>query len=111
MESVGKCRPRWRPEFRQKVSPKAKWEPGQIGYRDPRTGKEGLLDVIRNTETQEYRDLQGNIISEGLLGSGAAAPQLPSAGLLSPATARLQMPASGLLAPVPSDSLAQETLI
>lgn len=86
-------------EFRQKVSPKAKWEPGQIGYRDPKTGKEGLLDVIRNTETQEYRDLQGNIISEGLLGSGAAAPQLPSAGLLSPATARLQMPASGLLAP------------
>ncbi len=84
-------------EFRQKVSPKAKWEPGQIGYRDPKTGKEGLLDVIRNTETQEYRDLQGNIISEGLLGSGAAAPQLPSAGLLSPDAARLQMPSGGLL--------------
>ncbi|MEQ3436335.1 Transglycosylase SLT domain-containing protein [Stenotrophomonas maltophilia] len=84
-------------EFRQKVSPKAKWEPGQIGYRDPETGKEGLLDVIRNTETQEYRDLQGNIISEGLLGSGAAAPQLPSAGLLSPAAARLQLPSGGLL--------------
>lgn len=84
-------------EFRQKVSPKAKWEPGQIGYRDPKTGKEGLLDVIRNTETQEYRDLQGNIISEGLLGSGAAAPQLPSAGLLSPDAARLQLPSGGLL--------------
>ncbi|MGX9779560.1 transglycosylase SLT domain-containing protein [Stenotrophomonas maltophilia group sp. LNF336] len=84
-------------EFRQKVSPKAKWEPGQIGYRDPKTGKEGLLDVIRNTETQEYRDLQGNIISEGLLGSGAAAPQLPSAGLLSPDATRLQMPSGGLL--------------
>lgn len=84
-------------EFRQKVSPKAKWEPGQIGYRDPKTGKEGLLDVIRNTETQEYRDLQGNIISEGLLGSGAAAPQLPSAGLLSRDAARLQMPSGGLL--------------
>jgi hypothetical protein len=84
-------------EFRQKVSPKAKWEPGQIGYRDPKTGKEGLLDVIRNTETQEYRDLQGNIISEGLLGSGVAAPQLPSAGLLSPEVARLQMPSGGLL--------------
>lgn len=84
-------------EFRQKVSPKAKWEPGQIGYRDPKTGREGLLDVIRNTETQEYRDLQGNIISEGLLGSGAAAPQLPSAGLLSPDAARLQMPSGGLL--------------
>lgn len=84
-------------EFRQKVSPKAKWEPGQIGYRDPKTGKEGLLDVIRNTETQEYRDLQGNIISEGLLGSGAAAPQLPSTGLLSPDAARLQLPSGGLL--------------
>ncbi|PZT29725.1 hypothetical protein A7X88_00205 [Stenotrophomonas maltophilia] len=84
-------------EFRQKVSPKAKWEPGQIGYRDPKTGKEGLLDVIRNTETQEYRDLQGNIISEGLLGAGAAAPQLPSAGLLSPDAARLQLPSGGLL--------------
>ncbi|MGK3725831.1 transglycosylase SLT domain-containing protein [Stenotrophomonas sp. 6O] len=84
-------------EFRQKVSPKAKWEPGQIGYRDPKTGKEGLLDVIRNTETQEYRDLQGNIISEGLLGSGAATPQLPSAGLLSPDAARLQRPSGGLL--------------
>lgn len=84
-------------EFRQKVSPKAKWEPGQIGYRDPKTGKEGLLDVIRNTETQEYRDLQGNIISEGLLGSGAAAQQLPSAGLLSRDAARLQMPSGGLL--------------
>ncbi|WP_329889154.1 transglycosylase SLT domain-containing protein [Stenotrophomonas sepilia] len=84
-------------EFRQKVSPKAKWEPGQIGYRDPKTGKEGLLDVIRNTETQEYRDLQGNIISEGLLGSGAAAPQLPSAGLLSPDAARLPLPSRGLL--------------
>ncbi|MEG9859477.1 transglycosylase SLT domain-containing protein [Stenotrophomonas sepilia] len=84
-------------EFRQKVSPKAKWEPGQIGYRDPKTGKEGLLDVIRNTETQEYRDLQGNIISEGLLGSGAAAPQSPSAGLLSPDAARLQLPSGGLL--------------
>lgn len=84
-------------EFRQKVSPKAKWEPGQIGYRDPKTGKEGLLDVIRNTETQEYRDLQGNIISEGLLGSGAAAPQLPSAGLLSRDAARLQMSSRGLL--------------
>lgn len=84
-------------EFRQKVSPKAKWEPGQIGYRDPKTGKEGLLDVIRNTETQEYRDLQGNIISEGLLGSGAAAPQLPSTGLLSPDAARLQMSSRGLL--------------
>jgi len=84
-------------EFRQKVSPTAKWEPGQIGYRDPKTGKEGLLDVIRNTETQEYRDLQGNIISEGLLGSGAASPQLPSAGLLSPDAARLQMPSGGLL--------------
>lgn len=84
-------------EFRQKVSPKAKWEPGQIGYRDPKTGKEGLLDVIRNTETQEYRDLQGNIISEGLLGSGAAAPQSPSAGLLSPDAARLQMSSRGLL--------------
>lgn len=84
-------------EFRQKVSPKAKWEPGQIGYRDPKTGKEGLLDVIRNTETQEYRDLQGNIISEGLLGAGAAAPPLPSAGLLSPDAARLQLPSGGLL--------------
>lgn len=84
-------------EFRQKASPRAKWEPTQIGYRDPKTGRDGLLDVIRNTETQEYRDLQGNVISHGLLGQGAAGLQMPNSGLLSPGTAQLQMPSAGLL--------------
>lgn len=84
-------------EFRQKASPRAKWEPTQIGYRDPKTGRDGLLDVIRNTETQEYRDLQGNVISHGLLGQGAAGLQMPNSGLLSPGAAQLQMPSAGLL--------------
>jgi len=84
-------------EFRQKASPRAKWEPTQIGYRDPKTGRDGLLDVIRNTETQEYRDLQGNVISHGLLGQGAAGLQMPNSGLLSPDAAQLQMPSAGLL--------------
>lgn len=86
-------------EFRQKANPRAKWEPTQIGYRDPKTGRDGLLDVIRNTETQEYRDLQGNVISHGLLGQGAAGLQMPNSGLLSPGAAQPQMPSRGLLSP------------
>ncbi|MGE8274539.1 lytic transglycosylase domain-containing protein [Stenotrophomonas sp.] len=88
-------------EFRQKVSPRAKWEPGQIGYRDPKTGENGLLDVLRNTETQEYRDLQGNVISQGLLGQAAGRPQMPNSGLLAPSRAAEPRPSSGLLAPAP----------
>jgi hypothetical protein len=82
-------------EFRQKASPKAKWEPGQIGYRDPKTGENGLLDVLRNTETQEYRDLQGNVISQGLLGQAAGRPHMPNSGLLAPSSAAA--PTGGLL--------------
>jgi len=82
-------------EFRQKASPRAKWEPGQIGYRDPKTGENGLLDVLRNTETQEYRDLQGNVISQGLLGQAAGRPQMPDSGLLAPS--RAASPTGGLL--------------
>lgn len=82
-------------EFRQKASPKAKWEPGQIGYRDPKTGQNGLLDVLRNTETQEYRDLQGNVVSKGLLGQVPASPQMPDSGLLAPS--RAAEPTGGLL--------------
>lgn len=82
-------------EFRQKASPRAKWEPGQIGYRDPKTGENGLLDVLRNTETQEYRDLQGNVISKGLLGQVPASPQMPNSGLLAPSSAAA--PTGGLL--------------
>ncbi|GEM_PF-1537134 len=88
-------------EFRQKASPRAKWEPGQIGYRDPKTGESGLLDVLRNTETQEYRDLQGNVISKGLLGQVPAHPQMPNSGLLAPSRAAEPRPSSGLLAPAP----------
>jgi hypothetical protein len=88
-------------EFRQKASPRAKWEPGQIGYRDPKTGENGLLDVLRNTETQEYRDLQGNVISKGLLGQVPASPQMPNSGLLAPNRAAEPRPSSGLLAPAP----------
>lgn len=84
-------------EFRQKASPRVKWEPGQIGYRDPKTGENGLLDVLRNTETQEYRDLQGNVISEGLL-SGAKARQVrPDSGLLAPWGAGQASRSSGTL--------------
>lgn len=82
-------------EFRQKASPRAKWEPGQIGYRDPKTGENGLLDVLRNTETQEYRDLQGNVISQGLLGQAADRPKMPDSGLLAPS--RAASPTGGLL--------------
>ncbi|MBA0101247.1 transglycosylase SLT domain-containing protein [Stenotrophomonas indicatrix] len=69
-------------EFRQKASPRAKWEPTQIGYRDPKTGRDGLLDVWINKDTREVRDLQNNPISSGLLAPDAVQPQMPKAGLL-----------------------------
>ncbi len=69
-------------EFRQKASPRAKWEPTQIGYRDPKTGRDGLLDVWVNKDTREVRDLQNNPISSGLLAPDAVQPQMPKAGLL-----------------------------
>jgi len=69
-------------EFRQKASPRAKWEPTQIGFRDPKTGRDGLLDVWINKDTREVRDLQNNPISSGLLAPDAVQPQMPKAGLL-----------------------------
>lgn len=69
-------------EFRNKARPQAKWDPMQIYSKDPRTGEPGYLSVLRNMETQELRDLQGNVISQGFLAQNpfSAQPQMPHGG-------------------------------
>lgn len=71
-------------DFRNKAQPQAKWDPMEIAYKNPRTGEPGYLSVLRNLGTQELRDLQGNVISEGFLSQNPLGnkPQMPTSGLL-----------------------------
>lgn len=104
-------------EFRQKAQPAAKWDPMEIPYRDPASGRPGYLTVLRNVATQELRDLNGNLVSTGMqpqqpqgmlaqgMGQMSMDPSVPSAGMLSPnffqqpdsGSASPQMPVGGLL--------------
>lgn len=72
-------------DFRNKAQPQAKWDPMEIAYKNPRTGEPGYLNVLRNLATQELRDLQGNVISEGFLSQDplGTQPQMPTSGFLS----------------------------
>ncbi len=71
-------------EFRNKAQPQAKWDPMEIAYKNPRTGEPGYLSVLRNLGTQEIRDLQGNVISQGFLSPDpfGSQQQMPTSGLL-----------------------------
>ena len=72
-------------DIRTKATPKQpKWELKQIGDGTPG----GLLDVLYNPDTQEMRDLQGGVVSGGLLGQQG--PQLGEGNLG-------QQPTGGLL--------------
>jgi hypothetical protein len=72
-------------DLRNKAQPQAKWDPMEIAYKNPRTGEPGYLNVLRNLATQELRDLQGNVISEGFLSQDplGTQPQMPTSGFLS----------------------------
>lgn len=65
-------------EIRDSLKPKkGAWELKQVGDGTPG----GLLDVWVNPATQEMRDLQGQVISGGLLGQdGPQAQQQPNSG-------------------------------
>lgn len=71
-------------DLRNKAQPQAKWDPMEIAYKNPRTGEPGYLSVLRNLGTQEIRDLQGNVISQGFLSQDpfGSQPQMPTSGLL-----------------------------
>ncbi|CAM4320914.1 lytic transglycosylase domain-containing protein [Stenotrophomonas indicatrix] len=71
-------------EFRQKAQPAPKWDPMEIPYRNPSTKEPGYLTVLRNIATQEMRDLNGNVISQGMLSPNFMDKQMPKAGMLSP---------------------------
>ncbi|MHB9786106.1 lytic transglycosylase domain-containing protein [Stenotrophomonas maltophilia] len=71
-------------EFRQKAQPAPKWDPMEIPYRNPSTKEPGYLTVLRNITTQEMRDLNGNLISQGMLSPNFTDKQMPKAGMLSP---------------------------
>lgn len=79
-------------DIRSKAQPKqAKWELKQIGDGTPG----GLLDAWVNPDTQEMRDLQGNVISGGLLGQQG--PQLGDGRLGAPAPGGFDQIIGGLL--------------
>lgn len=60
-------------KFRAEAAPKpAAWDLKQVG-----DGEGGLLDVLVNDQTKEIRDLQGNVISRGML-AGAPIPSSPA---------------------------------
>ncbi len=69
-------------DLRNKARPQAKWDPMEVYSKDPRTGESGYMSVLRNQQTQELRDLQGNVISQGFLSQNpfGPEPQMPASG-------------------------------